>query len=155
MPVIDLKSQIANSNTLPTTRRYWNHVHRQTLFFSNHRLSSHTLIQTMRGTISGKLQSKNLLLSRSISLHVFRSAQIPRKSQRYRSLSQNPTKQALSHGNSFENRSKHPGQCTQNPRLTNLRRMKYFDEATGTMLVFLTNNTSLPATRIAELFRCR
>lgn len=36
-----------------------------------------------------------------------------------------------------------------------LRRIKYFDAVTGKILVFLTNNFALPATTIAELFRCR
>lgn len=36
-----------------------------------------------------------------------------------------------------------------------LRRIKYLDPVTGKKLVFLTNNFSLPAPTIAELFRCR
>ena len=36
-----------------------------------------------------------------------------------------------------------------------LRRIKYFDTATEKHLVFLTNNFSLPAHVIAELYRCR
>jgi len=36
-----------------------------------------------------------------------------------------------------------------------LRRIKYLDPLTGKKLVFLTNNFSLPAPTIAELFRCR
>ena len=36
-----------------------------------------------------------------------------------------------------------------------LRRIKYLDPVTGKKLVFLTNNFSLPASTIAELFRCR
>jgi hypothetical protein len=36
-----------------------------------------------------------------------------------------------------------------------LRRIKYFDSTTGKTLVFLTNNFSLPAHVIAELYRCR
>jgi hypothetical protein len=36
-----------------------------------------------------------------------------------------------------------------------LRRIKYFDAATNKMFVFLTNNFKLPATVIAELYRCR
>jgi len=36
-----------------------------------------------------------------------------------------------------------------------LRRVKYFDSETNKMLVFLTNNFSLSALTIAELFRCR
>ena len=55
--------------------------------------------------------------------------------------------------------------CDQSIKLTgfyssqkyplHLRRVKYFDSTTGKTLVFLTNNFSLPATTIAELFRCR
>jgi Domain of unknown function (DUF4372)/Transposase DDE domain len=36
-----------------------------------------------------------------------------------------------------------------------LRRIKYYDEKTDKTLVFLTNNFSLPALTIAELYRCR
>ena len=36
-----------------------------------------------------------------------------------------------------------------------LRRIKYFDSEKNKMFVFLTNNCSLPAFTIAELFRCR
>jgi len=36
-----------------------------------------------------------------------------------------------------------------------LRRVKYFDSKTNKTLVFLTNNFTLPAVAIAELFRCR
>lgn len=36
-----------------------------------------------------------------------------------------------------------------------LRRIKYYDDTTKKTLVFLTNNFSLPAITIAELYRCR
>jgi hypothetical protein len=36
-----------------------------------------------------------------------------------------------------------------------LRRIKYFDFETGKTLIFLTNNFSLPASTIAQLYRCR
>ena len=36
-----------------------------------------------------------------------------------------------------------------------LRRIKYYDEQTDKTLIFLTNNFSLPALTIAELYRCR
>lgn len=36
-----------------------------------------------------------------------------------------------------------------------LRRIKYYDSETGKTLVFLTNNFSLPAFTIAQLYRCR
>lgn len=36
-----------------------------------------------------------------------------------------------------------------------LRRIKYFDTEKGKMFVFLTNNFKLPATVIADLYRCR
>jgi hypothetical protein len=36
-----------------------------------------------------------------------------------------------------------------------LRRVKFFDAATGKRLVFLTNQFSLPAVTIADLYRCR
>jgi hypothetical protein len=36
-----------------------------------------------------------------------------------------------------------------------LRRVKYYDKETGKTLVFLTNNFTLPAMTIAELYRCR
>ena len=36
-----------------------------------------------------------------------------------------------------------------------LRRIKYYDAATGKTFVFLTNNFALPALTIAELYRCR
>jgi IS4 transposase len=36
-----------------------------------------------------------------------------------------------------------------------LRRIKYFDSTTGKTLVFLTNNFTLPAQTIADLYRCR
>ena len=36
-----------------------------------------------------------------------------------------------------------------------LRRIKYDDAATGKTFVFLTNNFSLPAVTIADLYRCR
>ncbi|MBK5275576.1 MAG: transposase [Desulfuromonadales bacterium] len=36
-----------------------------------------------------------------------------------------------------------------------LRRVKYHDKATDRTLVFLTNNFTLPAMTIAELYRCR
>ena len=36
-----------------------------------------------------------------------------------------------------------------------LRRIKYYDEKTDKTLIFLTNNFSLPALTIAELYRCR
>jgi hypothetical protein len=55
--------------------------------------------------------------------------------------------------------------CDQTIRLTGfysskeypekLRRIKYFDSETEKRLVFLTNNQSLPALTIAELYRCR
>ena len=36
-----------------------------------------------------------------------------------------------------------------------LRRIKYFDSTTGKIFVFLTNNFTLPAQTIADLYRCR
>jgi len=36
-----------------------------------------------------------------------------------------------------------------------LRRVKYYDPENGKVLVFLTNNVTLPAMTIAELYRCR
>ena len=36
-----------------------------------------------------------------------------------------------------------------------LRRIRYHDAKTGKKLVFLTNNFTLPATTIADLYRCR
>jgi hypothetical protein len=55
--------------------------------------------------------------------------------------------------------------CDQTIRLTGfyaardypekLRRIKYHDQKTGKTLVFLTNNFSLPAITIADLYRCR
>jgi IS4 transposase len=33
--------------------------------------------------------------------------------------------------------------------------VKYYDKETGKTLVFLTNNFTLPAMTIAELYRCR
>jgi hypothetical protein len=36
-----------------------------------------------------------------------------------------------------------------------LRRIRYFDSKNNKMLVFLTNNFTLPAIRIADLYRCR
>lgn len=36
-----------------------------------------------------------------------------------------------------------------------LRRIKYYDAGTGKTLIFLTNNLSLPALTIAQLYRCR
>jgi transposase len=55
--------------------------------------------------------------------------------------------------------------CDQTVRLTGfyaakdypekLRRIKYYDQKTDKTLVFLTNNFSLPAMTIADLYRCR
>jgi IS4 transposase len=47
------------------------------------------------------------------------------------------------------------GEHTPNVYPEKLRRIKYYDAQTGKTLTFLTNNFTLPALTVAQLYRCR
>lgn len=48
-----------------------------------------------------------------------------------------------------------PGSIRSKTNPGKLRRVKYYDSETGKTMVFLTNNFSLPALTISQLYRCR
>lgn len=101
MPVIDLKlislwRHSAWSISTPLQEQF--HVDRQTGFLPSHRPSSLAHLPTMREALPGEPQGQVIHLSRSISLHGFRSTDLSREFAGYRSLPARPEQQALPHG---------------------------------------------------------
>ena len=97
------------------------HEYRQNRFRSDHGLCTLVPISTMCRSLQRQLQSENVYLSGSVSLHGFRSTDIPRKPQGHRSLPSRRKIKTVSHGNPEHRLTKQSSPCQRVPRLENLR----------------------------------
>ena len=123
MPVIDLSTEKVVRYAPATLQEGPEHVCRQTRLFSAHRSSTYAHFSAMRPALSRKPQSKELHLSRPVSMYGLCTAHLPGKSTGYLSLSSLPVQQTIPHGYSRHGISKHIGQCQQGTRLADLCRV--------------------------------
>ena len=87
----------------------------------------HLPLHTFRRCVTryrGRTQGQVVLLSRSVSVHGVRAADLSGEPARHRSVSARPALQALSPGDSLDGRAQHAGQCQRGARLAHLRRLR-------------------------------
>ena len=123
MTVTDLKYEIPVRYAPASKQEGIANVYRQTHLFSDNGLSSHSYISTLCAKVPRQPQDQILQMSRSILLYGICPTNLPRKSQRYRSMSSRTTEKTLSHGHSEQCVSQHNVQRQQSTRLANLRRL--------------------------------
>ena len=99
MPVIDLKFYWSFHHSSEATQEVQDNELRQTYFFSSYGPSAFAYVPPMRQSLSRQLSDKTLYLSRPISLHGLRSADLSGQPPRYRGVSSSPAAQTVSHGN--------------------------------------------------------
>jgi len=124
MPFIDLKYRF-KIPYIPPIIKAWKGISnalRSTCLFTSHRSFTHVNFSVMCKTLSGKLQSKKLHLSRSISMYGLRASDFSRKSARHRILPQSPKEQTLSYGYPGHRFPQYFGKRQQGARLENLCR---------------------------------
>src|SRR6266851_4616892 len=87
-------------------------------------LSSFQEFSTLCQTLPGRLQTQDIFLLGSVSLHELRAANLSRKSARYRSLPARATHQALPSRHSRPSLAQYLGPCELGTRLAHLRRLR-------------------------------
>jgi len=123
MTVIDLKSLLDSGYFNLKSFKGIADEYRTDSLFANNGFSSATGLQKMRQTISRKLQGSKVLMHGSVSIYGICSANLSRKSPRYRSMSARDANQTLSHGNSQQNFKVDTGRCERKQRLANIRQL--------------------------------
>ena len=81
-------------------------------------------ISPLRGQIRWRFQGKNILMSRSISLHGFCPDHSSRKHSRYRDLPEVLKQKALSHGHPRQGFKINACRCQRKARLAYIRRIR-------------------------------
>src|SRR6476620_1531224 len=121
--VIDLNS-ISDKPMLPRLLLWKGAVDElwQIDFFTTDGFSSGIRVSPMRGTLSRQLQTEELLLLGSISVHGFRATNLSREPARHRSLSARQSDQALSPRHTRSGFAQHAGPRQLDSRLAYLRR---------------------------------
>ena len=66
------------------------------------------------------ISNSQVLASRSVSVHGFRTTDLPRESARHRNLSARPPSQALPFGHTRQHRQEYAGRCQRAARLPHL-----------------------------------
>src|SRR5258708_10536529 len=87
-------------------------------------LSSFQEFSTLCQTLSWRLQTQDIFLLGSVSLHELRAANLSRESARYRSLPARATHQALPSRHSRPSLAQYLGPCELGTRLAHLRRLR-------------------------------
>src|SRR5262245_32738580 len=87
-------------------------------------LSSYLRVSPLRRTLPRQLQTQELLLLGSISVHGLRATDLSREPARYRSLSACESNQALSSGHSRSRFTQYACECQLSARLAHLRRLR-------------------------------
>src|SRR5229473_7332223 len=87
-------------------------------------LSSFQEFSTLCQTLPGRLQTQDVFLLGSVSLHELRAANLSRESARYRSLPARATHQALPSRHSRPSLAQYLGPCELGTRLAHLRRLR-------------------------------
>ena len=113
------------------------------VFLSGNGLHTHAHFSALCCTLSGRLQSKEVYLPRSIPLHGFRANYISRKFTRYRNLPACPGTQTLPYGHSWQSFSINHCRCQRTEKLENLCRLGIF------------TNQHSPKTLQRRIFRLR
>ena len=99
------------------------HVYRPARFFPSDRPPANAYVPALRATLPGRAVCKTLSLSRPVSQHGVRTANLSGEPSRYRSLSARTSKQALSHGHPLQGRAQHALRCQRTTRLAYLCRL--------------------------------
>src|SRR6267154_3916221 len=86
-------------------------------------LSSFQEFSTLCQTLSRRLQTQDVFLLGSVSLHDLRTANLSREFTRHRSLPASATNQALPSRHSRQSVAQYPGPCELGPRLAHLCRL--------------------------------
>src|SRR5258708_17051246 len=87
-------------------------------------LSSFQEFSTLCQTLPGRLQTQDVFLLGSVSLHELRTANLSRESARHRSLPARATHQALPSRHSRPGLAQYLGPCELGTRLAHLRRLR-------------------------------
>ena len=125
MAVIYLKICQNLMHPLGTPQEESAHVYRQAGIFSSQGFHANTHFPQVRHLLSGKLQHKELHLSKPISLYGIRPDYLPREPARHRGLFACPETQGLPHGYSWQCVTRDFGVCERNPELAYLCRLGY------------------------------
>src|SRR3990167_4818537 len=120
---IDLNLELIQTHTSVALRKEPKNEFRQNDLRSTDGLCFLLRISPLRTALSRQLQNQELFLLGAVSHHGVCPTDLSRESQRYRSVSASPTRQALSHGHSQSDFSQYPGPRQSGPRLENLRRL--------------------------------
>src|SRR6185312_9229015 len=121
----DLNSKSAKPMLPQPVRKELTNEWQQIGLFSIDGLPLLVPVSGMRRTLSWRLQTQELLLLGSVSLHGLCPADVSRKPARYRSLSACQSNQALSHGYSGPHFAQHLGPRQLGARLAHLRRLAH------------------------------
>ncbi len=87
-------------------------------------LSSFQEFSTLCQTLPGRLQTQDVFLLGSVSLHELRAANLSRESARYRSLPARATHQAVPSRHSRPSLAQYVGPCELGTQLAHLRRLR-------------------------------
>src|SRR6185312_9104492 len=128
----DLNSKSAKPMLPQPVRKELTNEWQQIGLFSIDGLPLLVPVSGMRRTLSWRLQTQELLLLGSVSLHGLCPADVSRKPARYRSLSACQSNQALSHGYSGPHFAQHLGPRQLGARLAHLRRLCSLADPTST-----------------------
>lgn len=124
MAIIDLKSYPFQRKIFSKILWGYTDVCRTIDFQAGYGLNATTNLSSLRVQIQGRFQSKNILMSRSVSMHGFRPDYSSGKSARYRDLSPISKQEAVPYGHPRTSFKVDSSRCQRKARLAHIRRIR-------------------------------